>query len=401
MMEYTLFGESHGGVVGVVLENVPAGIPVDDAFTAAQLLRRAPRGAAATARRESDEVAYLSGVFEGKTTGMPLVAVLRNGDVRPGDYEALRRLPRPGHADYTAFVRASGHQDYRGGGHYSGRLTAPLVVAGALALTYLKEKGVAVSAHVVDEANLRARAEEARKRGDSVGGQIACTVTGLPAGLGGPDYRDAVESEIARHVFAIPAVKALGFGSGEALASMEGSRANDPLRTDGERIYTTSNHAGGINGGVTNGMPVTFTVTFRPTPSIALPQDTVDLATMTNATVTVRGRHDSCVALRAESAVESAAALALCALLPAEDTEIADLRRRIDAIDSQITALLVERFQTAERIGQYKKDRQMAVQDGGREAEVLRTRGDWAGPYRDAVEQVFRAVMAQAREVQK
>ena len=401
MMEYTLFGESHGGVVGVVLEHVPAGIPVDEGFTAAQLLRRAPRGAAATARHESDEVAYLSGVFEGKTTGMPLVAVLRNGDIRPGDYEALRSLPRPGHADYAAFVRAAGHQDYRGGGHYSGRLTAPLVVAGALALTYLSEKGVAVSAHVVDEENLRARAEEARKKGDSVGGQVACTVTGLPAGIGGPDYRDAVESEIARHVFAIPAVKALGFGSGEALASMEGSRANDPLRTDGERIYTTSNHAGGINGGVTNGMPVTFTVTFRPTPSIALPQDTVDLTTMTNATVTVHGRHDSCVALRAESAVESAAALALCALLPVEDTEIGDLRRRIDAIDSQITALLVERLQTAERIGQYKKDHNLAVQDGSREAEVLRTRGDWAGPYRDAVEQVFRTVMAQAREVQK
>ncbi|MBQ6249483.1 MAG: chorismate synthase [Oscillospiraceae bacterium] len=401
MMEYTLFGESHGGVVGVVLEHVPAGIPVDEGFTAAQLLRRAPRGAAATARHETDEVAYLSGVFGGKTTGMPLVAVLRNGDIRPGDYEALRSLPRPGHADYAAFVRAAGHQDYRGGGHYSGRLTAPLVVAGALALTYLSEKGVAVSAHVVDEENLRARAEEARKKGDSVGGQVACTVTGLPAGIGGPDYRDAVESEIARHVFAIPAVKALGFGSGEALASMEGSRANDPLRTDGERIYTTSNHAGGINGGVTNGMPVTFTVTFRPTPSIALPQDTVDLTTMTNATVTVHGRHDSCVALRAESAVESAAALALCALLPVEDTEIGDLRRRIDAIDSQITALLVERLQTAERIGQYKKDHNLAVQDGSREAEVLRTRGDWAGPYRDAVEQVFRTVMAQAREVQK
>ncbi len=401
MMEYTLFGESHGGVVGVVLEHVPAGIPVDEGFTAAQLLRRAPRGAAATARHESDEVAYLSGVFEGKTTGMPLVAVLRNGDVRPGDYEALRRLPRPGHADYAAFVRAAGHQDYRGGGHYSGRLTAPLVVAGALALTYLKEKGIAVSAHVVDEDNLRARAEEARKKGDSVGGQVACTVTGLPAGIGGPDYRDAVESEIARHVFAIPAVKAMGFGSGEALAHMEGSQANDPLRTDGERIYTTSNHAGGINGGVTNGMPVTFTVTFRPTPSIALPQDTVDLSTMTNATVTVHGRHDSCVALRAASAVESAAALALCALLPAEEAEIDDLRRRIDTIDSQITALLVERLQAAERIGQYKKDRQMAVQDGGREAEVLRTRGDWAGPYRAAVEQVFRTVMAQSREVQQ
>lgn len=401
MMEYTLFGESHGGVVGVVLEHVPAGIAVDEGFTAAQLLRRAPRGAAATARHESDEVAYLSGVFEGKTTGMPLVAVLRNGDVRPGDYEALRRLPRPGHADYAAFARAAGHQDYRGGGHYSGRLTAPLVVAGALALTYLKEKGIAVSTHVVDEDNLRARAEEARKKGDSVGGQVACTVTGLPAGLGGPDYRHAVESEIARHVFAIPAVKALGFGSGEALAHMEGSQANDPLRTDGERIYTTSNHAGGINGGVTNGMPVTFTVTFRPTPSIALPQDTVDLSTMTNATVTVHGRHDSCVALRAASAVESAAALALCALLPAEEAEIDDLRRRIDTIDSQITALLVERLQTAERIGQYKKDHYLEVLDGGREAEVLRTRGDWAGPYRAAVEQVFRTVMAQSREVQQ
>ena len=190
MMEYTLFGESHGPAVGVLLQNVPAGLPVDDQLIQADLLRRRASGGLATGRHEADEVEFLSGVFQGKTTGDALVAVLRNRDVRSGDYAALKDTPRPGHADYAAFVRAGGHHDYRGGGRFSGRLTAPLTVAGSLAKTYLQTQGITVNARIVDEEALRQRAAEAREAGDSVGGRIRCTVTGVPAGLGGPDWRE-------------------------------------------------------------------------------------------------------------------------------------------------------------------------------------------------------------------
>lgn len=400
-MEYTLFGESHGPVVGVLLQNVPAGLAVDDGFIARQLARRAPAGETATARRETDEVEYLSGVFGGKTTGDPLVAVFKNRDVRSRDYAQLRHLPRPGHADYTAWLRSKGCNDYRGGGHCSGRITAPLVVAGALAATYLKTLGVTVSAAVVDKEDLLCRAAKARADGDSVGGQVMCTVTGVPAGLGGPDWDAAVESEISRHVFAIPAVKAVGFGSGGALAHMRGSESNDPLCTDGERVYTTTNHAGGINGGVTNGMPVTFTVTFRPTPSIAKEQQTVDLDTMTNATVTVAGRHDACVALRAESAVEAAAALALCGLMPPQGETLEQCRAAIDGIDSQITALLDRRWEIVEQIRKIKESQGLPVLDETREAEVLALRGAWSETHPEAAEKVFRTVMEASREIQE
>ena len=322
MMEYTLFGESHGPAVGVLLTNVPAGLPVDGPFIREQLLRRMARDGLTTARREADEVQLLSGVYQGKTTGDPLAAVIWNKDVRSADYEALAHTPRPSHGDYAAAVRAHGCNDPRGGGHTSGRLTAPLTAAGALALTCLAERGIAVRAEIVDEDGLRARAAEARREGDSVGGVIRCTVTGLPAGLGGPDWRDNVESEIARHVFAIPAVKAVGFGAGQDFAALRGSEANDPFTVSDGAVRTVTNRSGGVNAGITNGMDVVFDVTFRPTPSIAKPQQTVELTTMTPTTITVAGRHDSCVALRAAPAVEAAAALALCRLLPdtAEDT---------------------------------------------------------------------------------
>ena len=305
MMEYTIFGESHGPAVGVLIQNIPAGLPVDGELIHADLLRRKASGALATGRHEPDEVELLAGVYQGRTTGDALVAVLRNRDVRSGDYAALRDTPRPGHADYAAFVRSGGCNDYRGGGRFSGRLTAPLTVAGSLAKTFLKTLDITVNAVVLEEEVLRRRAAEARKNGDSVGGQIRCTVSGVPAGLGGPDWRDTVESEISRHVFAIPAVKAIGFGEGEGFAALHGSEANDAFRTDGSRVFTETNHSGGINGGISNGMDIVFTATFRPTPSITKPQETVDLARMENTAVTVGGRHDSCVALRAAPVVKS------------------------------------------------------------------------------------------------
>ncbi len=402
MLDYTLFGESHGPVVGVLLRHVPAGIPVDALQMERELLRRSPNGQLSTARRETDQVQFLSGVFQGYTTGMPLVMAIPNRDVRSGDYDALRTVARPGHADYTAYVKAKGFQDYRGGGHFSGRLTAPLVAAGSIAKTALSARGVTVAAHIVDEENLRRRAAEAKAEGDSVGGQIACAITGLPAGIGGPDWRDAVESEIARHVFAIPAVKAVGFGEGEGFAALRGSQANDPLRTDGKTVWTETNHNGGINGGITNGMPVTFTVTFKPTPTIAKKQDTVDMARMTNVTLSAAGRHDSCIVLRAAPIVEAAAALAICQLWQEEPAEgLAGCRQEIDRIDEELVRLLTERFLVGQRIGKIKRESGQPIRDPEREKRVLQSRGDMSPAYRDAVEAVFTAIMAQTREVEQ
>ena len=201
MMHYTLFGESHGPAVGVLLTDVPPGLPVDEAFIREQLLRRMGQGGLTTARQEKEEVHFLSGVYQGRTTGDPLAAVIYNGDARSTDYDSLKHKPRPSHGDYTAAVRALGCNDPRGGGHTSGRLTAPLTVAGALAITYLKTAHIAVHADVLDEEALRARAAAAKADGDSVGGVIRCTVSGLPAGLGGPDWRDTGEGTIARHAY--------------------------------------------------------------------------------------------------------------------------------------------------------------------------------------------------------
>lgn len=401
MMEYTIFGESHGPAVGVLIQNIPAGLPVDGELIHADLLRRKASGALATGRHEPDEVELLAGVYQGRTTGDALVAVLRNRDVRSGDYAALRDTPRPGHADYAAFVRSGGCNDYRGGGRFSGRLTAPLTVAGSLAKTFLKTLDITVNAVVQEEEALRRRAAEARENGDSVGGQIRCTVSGVPAGLGGPDWRDTVESEISRHVFAIPAVKAIGFGEGEGFAALHGSEANDAFRTDGSRVFTETNHSGGINGGISNGMDIVFTATFRPTPSIAKPQETVDLARMENTAVTVGGRHDSCVALRAAPVVEAAAALSICRLLPADDGSLAGLRRQLDDVDEQMTALLARRLALAGEIGRYKAAQGLPVLDEAREKEVLARRGDLLPQRRQQVERLFRLLMAESREEQE
>ena len=401
MMEYTIFGESHGPAVGVLIQNIPAGLPVDGELIHADLLRRKASGALATGRHEPDEVELLAGIYQGRTTGDALVAVLRNRDVRSGDYAALRDIPRPGHADYAAFVRSGGCNDYRGGGRFSGRLTAPLTVAGSLAKTFLKTLDITINAVVLEEEVLRRRAAEARENGDSVGGQIRCTVSGVPAGLGGPDWRDTVESEISRHVFAIPAVKAIGFGEGEGFAALHGSEANDAFRTDGSRVFTETNHSGGINGGISNGMDIVFTATFRPTPSIAKPQETVDLARMENTAVTVGGRHDSCVALRAAPVVEAAAALAICRLLPADDGSLAGLRRQLDDVDEQMTALLARRLALAGEIGRYKAAQGLPVLDEAREKEVLARRGDRLPQRRQQVERLFRLLMAESREEQE
>lgn len=323
-MRHIIFGESHGSAIGVVMEGLPSGIEVDMEFILSEMARRAPgKTIYTTARKEADIPQILSGVFEGYTTGAPLCAIIENTDKRSGDYANLKDHPRPGHADYAGGLRYGGFNDYRGGGHFSGRLTAPLVFAGAVAKLILKERGVEVSAHISRLGGLinptrdqqEAAILAAKEALDSVGGAIRCSVIGLPAGQGSPDYGRNVEGIFTQQLFAIPAVKAVAFGAGFAFADMRGSEANDAFYMDGDRVRTRTNHTGGINGGITNGMPVEFEVAFRPTPSIAQEQDTVNLESRTDAKLSIRGRHDPCLVQRAVPVVEAAAALAACQVL--------------------------------------------------------------------------------------
>ena len=323
-MKYTIFGESHGSEIGVVLTGVPAGIALDWDFILSEMARRAPgQSALSTARKEADTPEVVSGVFEGKTTGAPLCAIIQNTDTRSRDYEELRRKPRPSHADYAAFVASGGFRDYRGGGHFSGRLTAPLVFAGAVAKQVLKPQGITVSARISmlggvkdpSESQIEDIVLSAKQAGDSVGGTIACAVEGMPAGLGAPDFGCNVEGIFSQYLFAVPAVKGVAFGAGFALASMRGSEANDPFYMDGDTVKTRTNNAGGVNGGITNGMPITFEAVLRPTTSIYKEQDTVDLDTMEDAKLIIHGRHDPCIVTRAVVVIEAAAALASCEVL--------------------------------------------------------------------------------------
>ena len=346
-MRYSIFGESHGPAVGVVLEGAPAGLELDLEAVRFDLSRRAPgKSPLSTARKEADEPRILSGLFEGRTTGAPLCAVIENTDTRSGDYAKTKDLARPGHADYAAHVRYQGFNDYRGGGHFSGRLTAPLVFAGGVAKQILAQRGVYVGAHistiygvnddvledwdslkavaakdfpVLDDekgAEMRQAILEAKNDLDSVGGSIECGVFGLPAGLGAPDFGRNAEGIFSQYLFAVPAVKAVAFGAGAAFALMRGSEANDPLYVDGGgSVKAEQNCAGGINGGITNGMPLVFEVTMRPTPSIARQQFTVDMARHENAVLELTGRHDPCVVHRAVPVIEAAAALAACEMM--------------------------------------------------------------------------------------
>ncbi|MEG2096729.1 MAG: chorismate synthase [Pseudoflavonifractor sp.] len=323
-MKYVIFGESHGPAIGVVLEGLPSGLPLDMDFIRSEMARRAPGGSPlATARQEADQVQILSGVYEGKTIGTPLCGVIANSDRHSADYANLAQLPRPGHADYAGSVRYGGCNDPRGGGHFSGRLTAPLVFAGALAKLILKERQIFVSAELSNVAGIsdpspaqyEAAVLAAKAEGDSVGGCIRCRVSGLPAGLGSPDYGQNLEGIFAQALYAVPAVKAVSFGAGFGFAALRGSAANDPFYMEEGAVKTRTNHSGGVNGGITNGMPVEFEVCLRPTPSIAKEQDTVNLSRRTDEKLSVTGRHDPCILARALPVIEAAAALAACQVL--------------------------------------------------------------------------------------
>ena len=341
VLRLSVFGQSHAEAVGMTLEGLPAGLPVDPDALQSFLNRRAPgRNDWSTSRREEDCPEFLCGLKDGKTCGAPLTAIIRNRNTRSSDYEQLRCLPRPGHADYTAQLRYGGFQDVAGGGHFSGRLTAPLCIAGGILLQLLEAKGIRVEARiraiagirddspftesvaekvfptVSDEAGeqMKAAIQAARAEGDSVGGIVECVIRGVPGGLGSPMF-DGVENRIAQLAFAIPAVKGIEFGSGFQAAAMRGSENNDPYTVEDGRVATCTNHAGGILGGITTGMPVLFRVAVKPTPSIASPQQTVNLDTMQPETLRITGRHDPCIVPRAVPVVEAVAAIAVADLI--------------------------------------------------------------------------------------
>ena len=348
LLKVSVFGQSHGRAIGVVVDGLPAGEQIDLDQLNVFLARRKPgTGPLSTARKEADAPVFLSGLENGVTCGAPLCAIIENGDQHSSDYAELADKSRPGHADYTAFVKWGGAADMRGGGHFSGRLTAPLCIAGGIAKQILARRGIHVGAHLRSVADvddrpfpLRPMAElfdavaakpfpvldddagermqaailAARQAGDSVGGVIECAATGLPAGLGDPMF-DGMENRLAAALFGIPAVKGVEFGAGFEAARLRGSENNDPFTVENRTIVTTQNNAGGILGGITTGMPLVLRTAMKPTPSIAQAQRTVSLSAGEDAPLSIRGRHDPCIAHRAVPVVEAVTATVLLDLL--------------------------------------------------------------------------------------
>lgn len=340
-LKLSIFGQSHGAGIGMTMDGIPAGLPVDPEVLQQFLNRRAPgQNDWSTPRKEEDRPEFLSGILDGYTCGAPIAALIRNTNTRSGDYANLKDCPRPGHADYTAQVKYGGFQDAAGGGHFSGRLTAPLCIAGGLCKQWLEEMGIRIGAHILaigecrdtyfdplspelDQvgrdfpvlnpdtgAAMRECIAQTRTARDSVGGLVECAVTGLPAGIGEPMF-GGVESRIAQIVYGIPAVKGVEFGIGFDCACVPGSQNNDNYTVAEGKVVTQTNHAGGILGGITNGMPVIFTAAFKATPSVACPQQSVSLSRMEETTLQVKGRHDPCIVPRAVPVVEAAAAIAI------------------------------------------------------------------------------------------
>ena len=316
----TLFGESHGKAIGAVLDGMPSGIKVDEEYIASQLTRRRPKDALSTPRQEKDEFSILSGVFEGRTTGTPICITIPNADTHSSDYGEMQYKMRPSHADYTANCRYNGFQDYRGGGHFSGRITAALVAAGALIIPALNKKGIYVSTNILSiagetvEEKRNEKILAAKSEGDSVGGVLETSITGVPAGVGEPWF-DTVEGMLSHAIFSIPAVKGIEFRLGFNFADKKGSEANDQMYVDGDSVKCYTNNNGGVMGGITNGMPIVFRTVIKPTPTISKEQKTVDISTMQNTTIAARGRHDPCIVHRASVVVESVAALVIADML--------------------------------------------------------------------------------------
>ena len=348
-IKVSIFGESHGNAIGIVIDGLPSGKEIDMDKVMEEMARRAPgKSKLSTARNEKDAPEILSGFFEGKTTGTPLCGIIRNGDTRSKDYGKLKDLMRPGHADYTGKVRYSGFNDYRGGGHFSGRITAPLVFAGAICKQVLDDYGITIGAHVkkikdiedksfdytnitkeqllelnkaelplIDtgkEQEMRSTIISAKSEGDSVGGVIECAITGVKAGIGDPFF-DSVESKLSHLLFSVPAVKGVEFGLGFDITNLYGSEANDSFYYEGNEVKTSTNNNGGILGGITNGMPIVLKTAIKPTPSISKKQKTINVKTKTNEELVIEGRHDPCIVQRAVPVIEAVCAIGILDLI--------------------------------------------------------------------------------------
>lgn len=348
-IKLSIFGESHGNAIGITIDGLPAGFSIDMDKIMMEMARRAPgKSSLSTPRKESDIPEILSGYFEGKTTGTPLCAIIRNSNTKSKDYSKLKDVMRPGHADYTGAVRYKGFNDYRGGGHFSGRITAPLVFAGAICKQILEVKGIIVSAHINSigkikdcsflegdisdellnsfkekelplintklEDEMRQEILSARSSGDSIGGTIECAILGVSPGIGDPFF-DSVESTLAHLMFSVPAVKGIEFGKGFDISKMRGLEANDEYYLENGNIKTKTNNNGGILGGITNGMPIIFNVAIKPTASIFKEQNTVNIVTMEETTLCIEGRHDPCIVQRALPVIEAVAAIGITELM--------------------------------------------------------------------------------------
>lgn len=348
-LKVSIFGESHGNAIGITIDGLTPGFEIDFEEVNHEMERRAPgRNKLSTARKESDTPEILSGFFEGKTTGTPLCAIIKNTDTRSKDYGKLKDLVRPGHADYTGFIKYNGFNDYRGGGHFSGRITAPLVFAGAICKQILAKQGIEIGAHIkrvkdvldksfdyvnVSKEELKSLRNkelpvlnediikdienvilDARKSKDSVGGIIECAVVGIDAGIGDPFF-DSVESVLSHILFSVPAVKGVEFGLGFEMVEKYGSENNDEYEYEEGKVKTTSNNNGGILGGITNGMPIVFKVAIKPTPSIAKKQHTINIKEKKNEDLIIEGRHDPCIVQRAVPVIEAVTAIAILDLI--------------------------------------------------------------------------------------
>ena len=310
ILQLSIFGESHGSTVGITISGLLPGITLPMESIKEDLAKRAPGQKLTSPRKEKDEFEIISGIFHGKITGAPLTVIFRNTNIQSKDYELHTRIPRPSHADFPAQIKYRGFQDIRGGGHFSGRLTAPLVFAGAVAKKYLEEKKIQITSRLVEKESLEKILPQLIKEGDSIGASISCQVRGLPIGIGTPFF-DSLESSISHLVFSIPGVKGIEFGLGFDFIGKRGSEVNDEYRMEDEKIITTTNYNGGILGGLSNGMPVEFRVVFKPTASIFKVQRSVNMEKHENTELQIQGRHDPCIALRAQVVVEAVAALAI------------------------------------------------------------------------------------------
>lgn len=436
-IQVSIFGESHGDCIGCEVKGLPKGEAVDLDALQAFLDRRKPGREGTTPRNEADVPEFSSGLTDGVTDGTVLKAVIYNHNQHSSDYEDLSLKPRPSHADFSALAKYGTGVDLRGGGHFSGRLTAPLCVAGGIAKQMLERRGIFIGAHLysIGEAQdtpfplfptkelfdeiaakelpvlsdrcgkrMQKELKYAIKDQDSVGGTVECTVIGLPAGLGGPRY-EGVESRFSEVLFGIPAVKGVAFGEGFLGASCFGSEYNDPFCLKNGKVQTETNHVGGVLGGITNGMPVNFTVAFKPTPSIGTVQKTVDLQLMEETLIQIQGRHDPCVAIRAVPVIEAAAALVVLDLLMEDELtsdpqDIASLRGEIDTLDQELLSLFRRRMEVSQSIAAYKKEHDFPVLNEEREKEVILHARSLAPGMEDYAEDFVKELMKLSKDYQ-